>query len=110
MEKGNSIFVVICVIVFAAGFFIASTLTPASTTVVEKGLFFDNWLTVQVCHADGTCEAPIKAKNKVTLEGLNWTRDVLGGLTGCPGQAVNGTCYVNWTYIELSTNTTTPTG
>lgn len=77
--------------------FAADTLaTPTSSSG------FDNWIKLEVCHSDGSCEKPVVAKNIVTTQGLNHTRDLLSG-TGITGIS-------NWTFLELSDNAGAVTG
>lgn len=82
-------------LLFVAGFM------PGSPVGSKDTFWIQGTGCLQVCHADGTCEEPSCAINKVTEGGLNWTRDALSGLG-------NFAATNNWTFIELSTNTSTP--
>ena len=106
MEKKHSIviFAISGLVLFAAGFLIAvTTVTP----LTQSGVMFSNLVAVQVCHPDGTCEEPITVENTVTSQGLNHTRNLLSGnVSGTAGDyGIN-----NWTFIELSDHTGSPSG
>lgn len=75
-------------------------------TLEERGIRFDNWISVEVIHDDGSREETIYAKNLVTNEGLNWIRDALSGLEG----DITDTNRRNWSVIELSTSVAAPAG
>ena len=97
--------------VVAVAFAMVGTVLGSSLMGVQAGSaggsdsgLFNNWISVEVIHADGSREPTQYVHNKVTELGLNYTRDVISGL-GVP--PINGSLN-NWTAIELSTDGTAP--
>src|SRR3989344_5322262 len=110
MAKKHIIFLIISIAIFTAGFmaaFVIESPTAAVTANKEGQTIYGflNEITVTHCSAKtGICDEQT-THNVVTREGVNWSRDVISGLSGSSGVGANSTNYVNWTVLELSSAT-----
>ena len=110
MGKKHIKFMIIFASVFVLGFtaaFLIETPTAAVPANSEGHTIYGFLNEIKVVHCSaktGECTEQI-THNVVTREGVNWTRDVVSGLSGSgTGVFANSTVYRNWTVLELSSD------
>src|SRR3989344_4540619 len=110
MGKKHIKFMIIFASVFVLGFtaaFLIETPTAAVPANSEGHTIYGFLNEIKVVHCSaktGECTEQI-THNVVTREGVNWTRDVVSGISGSgTGVFANSTVYINWTVLELSSD------